>query len=178
MRIPLFALLASLLALAACTGPGGYAVSPPAAVMSSPLVGNRWRLEQVQQDGESASFAVAAPVYVEFGPTGYLDFRYDGICFAAGSATVRYAGDQKYNLFFGPGAGVGCDGHASDEQGKAICDNELGAGNSLQQCQELLERQYGTPQRSLGRTNAYELAGNHLILRGDGVEMWFIIDNP
>lgn len=84
--------LQSCLLLSACTFPAGQPASPPASIADSPLIGNRWRLEQILVDGEPVSFAAAAPVHSEFTPDGRFHTRYNGSCFADYSDLVRFSG--------------------------------------------------------------------------------------
>lgn len=180
MRSPslLFLIVVFTLLLSACTAP--LAVTPPAMVIDTPLVGNRWRLEQIVVHGEPVSFAAAAPVYIELTPTGVLLIRYDGLCFLGSSDVVRFTGaffnEPTWQLFSMPAAGGYCGGQASDPKGAAICADELGSDYTLEACGDLLEKQYYAPAH-INETNRYELADGRLILSGDDLEMTFVMDN-
>lgn len=58
-----------------------------------------------------------------------------------------------------------------------ICISELGSDHTWEACRDLIDAQYRAPTRA-DDTNTYELTDDRLILRGENVEMTYVMDNP
>lgn len=164
--------------IAACVLPSppptGQPVSPPPEILNSPLMDNRWRVEEVTLHGEPVIFDLFRPVYVYFNRGGTIGIHSEGCGTGSGSLIV-YLGEQRYRIGGGTSTPVDCGGGFLSE---VDCTELVGSDDDPQACAQAINAQFGDVERALAATNEYELRDDALILRGEEAEMRLVLDNP
>lgn len=164
--------------LAACILPSppptGQPVSPPPEILNSPLMDNRWRVEEVIYQEGSVTFDLYRPVYVYFNRWGTIGIRSEG-CGTSSASLIMYLGEQRYRIGDGTSLPVDCGGGFLAE---VDCTELGGSDDDPLACIQAINKQFGDVERALTATHEYELRDDALILRGEGAEMRLILDNP
>lgn len=161
--------------LTACTIEPSQAESPPPGVINSPLVDNRWRLEEARFQGSSLTFDHVAPIYVIFrgGVSIYSDH-----CPGCGFR-IAYLEDNKYFLFEGMCAGEQCGARILSTGVPPVdCTQLVGADADKEACAEAISQQFSRITSAFNATNEYELNEDALTLRGEEAEMRLVLDDP
>ena len=182
-RLQLLLVLVALTVTAACINIDPLRLpiqpqSPPPGVLNTPLMDNRWRVEQVTYQGEALAFEVVAPQYITFTSDGGLNISSPRCPGSEGGYTVIYQGAQRYQLAHSMFAGVDCGEWLFQNDPTIDCVMLAGIEVNEQACIQAINAQLGGVVKTLTATHEYELRDDALILRGEGAEMRLVLDNP
>lgn len=154
----------------------GQPESPPSEVLHSPLIDNRWRVEDVLLNGKTVTFDLFKPVYVVFDHQGTLRIYSERCGFT--NYAILYLSEQQFRFGQGVATAQDCGELLMRDDPTVNCAKLAGNDASRQACARAINAQLGDVNRALAATNKYELRGKQLILRGEDAEMHLVLDNP